>query len=421
MAVFDHLNGTYSAGLAPEITQYINRKLQKDAENELVHLRDMEKQVLPKNHGKSMSMRRFKAFKPVPVPLKEGVTPEGQELIVSEMNLTVKPYGRHVEFTDELNMYAIDNTTDEIANLLSRQAMETLDAIGAEAKSSGKNVVYAKADGATNTSRADITATDKISSAHIKRAVRILEKNKAKRFEDGYYHAVVDPETKYDLTADKLWIDIATYQDKDKVEKYELGKMLGVKFYETTLTRIFKGDEYLYDTVESIAINGGKWDVEKQKGYFTVAPATAAASGKDVDIEYWCRLMANRVVLVADNRALIDKVVYDRDANVIRANIRYMDTTDDWTYASGNTVAAEGSATDGTEVHSTPIYGKGFCGTVNLGSEGARIQSIINPPGSSGALDPLAQRGTAAWKVSGFGAAVMEDAYGVRVEHAVSI
>lgn len=419
MAVFDHLNGTYSAGLAPEITQYINRRLQRDAENELVHLRDMEKQNLPKNHGKSMSIRRFHAFKPAPVPLKEGVTPEGQELIVSEMNLVVKPYGRHVEFTDELNMYAIDNTTEEISNLLSRQAMETLDNIGANAKSSGKNVVYAKANGEVNTSRADIAAGDKLTVAHIKRAVRILEKNKAKKFEDGYYHAIVDPETKYDLTADPLWIDIATYQDKDKVEKYELGKMLGVKFYETTLTRIFKGDEYLYDTTESVAINGGAWNVEKQRGYFTVAPAAAASSGKDVDLDYWCRLMANRVVLVADKRTLIDKVVYDRDANVIRANIRYMDTETDWAYASGNTVAAEGAGD--VEVHSTPIYGKGFCGTVNLGSEGARIQSIINAPGSSGALDPLAQRGTAAWKVSGFGAAVLEDAYGVRVEHAVSV
>lgn len=417
MAVFDKLNGTYSAGMAPELVEYFDKTLLRDAEDELVHLRDMDKKVLPKKHGKSISMRRFHAFKPAPVPLKEGVTPEGQEVMVSEQYLTVKPYGRHIEFTDELDMYAIDSTTQEFARLLSRQAMETLDTIGANAKHSGKNVVYAKANGAVNTSRADITAADTLTSAHIKRAVRILERNKAKRFPDGYYHSIVDPETKYDLTSDPMWVDIATYQNKENFEKYELGKMHGVKFFETTATKVVKGDEYLYDSVSELAVNGGKYDVDLQKGYFTVAPTVAASSGKDVDIDYWCRIMADKVVLLNNVRTLIDKCEYD--GTVIRCNIRYMDTDSDWTFASGNKIVAE-SGVEGVEVHLTPVYGEGFCGTVTLGSEGGTIKSIINPPGSSGALDPLEQRGTIAWKVSGFGASVLEDAYGVRIEHAVS-
>lgn len=417
MAVFDKINGTYSQGMAPEIKEYIDRTIKHDTENELVHLRDMDKKVLPKKHGKSMSMRRMHAFKPAPVPLKEGVTPEGQEVVVTETYLTVKPYGRHIEFTDELDMYAIDSTTDEYAKLLSRQAMETLDSIGAYAKHSGRNVVYAAANGAVHTSRADITADDTLASAHIKRAVRILEKNKAKRFPDGFFHAIVNPETKYDLTNDPMWVDVAKYQDKENWEKYEIGRMHGVKFYETTFIRPLAGDEYLYDTVKELAINGGKYDVDKQKGYFTVSPTVAASSGKDEDIAYWCRLMGDKVVVLNGVRTLIDKAEYD--GTVIKCNIRYMDTNADWTFASGNKISAEAANTT-VEVHPTVVYGQGFCGTVTLGAEGGRIESILNPPGSSGALDPLSQRGTIAWKVSGFGAAVLEDAYGVRIEHAVS-
>ena len=45
------------------------------------------------------------------------------------------------------------------------------------------------------------------------------------------------------------------------------------------------------------------------------------------------------------------------------------------------------------------------------------VKTIINPPGSAGSDDPLAQRGTIAWKVEGYAVAVIQDALIVRVEH----
>lgn len=426
MAVFDNMNATHSAGMAPEIKEYFDRTLLRDAESELVHARDMDTKVLPKKNGKYLSMRKFIAFPTAPVPLKEGVTPAGQEVKVTEINMTVKPYGRHIEFTDELDMYAIDATTQEYARLLSRQAMETLDEVCMNAKHSGKNVIYADANGGTNTSRADIASGDILTDQHIKMAVRTLEKNKAKRFPDGYYHAIVDPETKYDLTASNKWVDIATYQNSDKFEKYELGKMYGVKFFETTQTRVIKGSQYLYGSVANIAINGGTYDVDMQKGFVTVACATISSTSVAADIEYWCRQMAHKAVLITGTRssaayafrALIDRC--EVDGTNVKCTLRYLDTASDWAYASGDKIEAEGASSSSAEVHVTPIYGEGFCGRVTLGSDGGTIKSIINAPGSSGALDPLSQRGTIAWKVDGFGATVLQDAYGVRIEHAVS-
>ena len=45
---------------------------------------------------------------------------------------------------------------------------------------------------------------------------------------------------------------------------------------------------------------------------------------------------------------------------------------------------------------------------------------IIKPVGSSGATDPLNQRGTVAWKVKGVAYTILQDDFGVRIEHAVS-
>lgn len=419
MAVFDNLQGTYSSSISPEVRKYFDRVLLRDAEASLVHQRDLQKRVLPLNSGKTVQLRKFHAFNPSPVPLKEGVTPDGQSIKVTEQHVTVKPYGSFVEYTDELNLTTIDDMTKETADRLSRQAMETLDVIAANALNGGLNVIYAN-----GTSRADVGAANVLTSALIKKAVRTLEKANAQRFPDGYYHAIIDPDTKYDLTSDALWVDVAKYQNAEKIEKYELGKMLGVKFYETTMTKTFPAVQYLYDNVTELALNGGSWDVANATGYFTVNKTVAVSGGDDNDYAYWCRKMVGQTVRLYDASAtayfyaLIDQAFVE--GNSLKCTLRYADTASNWTYASGDKVAAQGGGSSDYEVHSTIIYGKDFGGSVNLGGNGGEIQSILNAPGSSGAADPLSQRGTIAWKVRGYAVTILQDAYGVRVEHGVS-
>lgn len=428
MAVFDNLNTTYSSGVAPEVTKYFDRVLLRETEAALVHQRDLQNRNLPLKNGKTIQFRKFHPFEPDDTPLKEGVTPDGQTLKVSEIHATVKPYGKHVEYTDELDLTLIDDNVKEAAQLLARQAAETLDMIAANALNAGLNVIYADANGGVNTSRSDIAAGDVLTSAHIKRAVRELEKTNTQKFPDGYYHAIIDPETKFDLTADSLWIDVAKYQNGEKIEKYELGKMLGVKFYETTRTKVFKSTDSLYvdngTPVTNLALNGGAWTVATATGYVTIAKTTAYAAGTDADYEYWCRRMAGKLIRVYDAsataymNALVDQAVVD--GSNLKLTLRYLDTASNWAYASNDKIYSTSGGASNVEVHSTIVYGENFGASVQLGGDGGNIQSILKAPGSSGALDPLNQRGTVAWKVKGFTATILQDAYGIRIEHAVS-
>ena len=133
MAVFDNLNTTYASGVAPEVTKYFDRVLLRETEAALVHQRDLQNRNLPLKNGKTIQFRKFHPFEPDDTPLKEGVTPDGQTLKVSEIHATVKPYGKHVEYTDELDLTLIDDNVKEAAQLLARQAAETLDMIAANA------------------------------------------------------------------------------------------------------------------------------------------------------------------------------------------------------------------------------------------------------------------------------------------------
>lgn len=415
MAVFDNLNYSSSAGVQPSvIDQYYERTLLEDKEAELVNARDMRHVTLPKGH-KRVQFRIFKDFAPIKEPLKEGVTPAGQTIELTERTMTAKPYGRHVEVTDELDWSTIDNLHQMTAKKLRRQALETIDGIAADAKSSGLNVIYVDATSGTNAKRSDITAADILNAAAIKRAVRQLERNNAPRFPDGYYHATIDPDTKYDLLSDPTVEAIFKQQDKSKFEKYEVGTIWDVKFYETTATKKFATETYLYDQVANIALVTGST---------TTKLYSAASSPVDTEADAWhIRNMQNRMIAVLDDSATayipayIEKVV--REGANFAYTLRFFGAAS-WTWASGDKIVPMPAGASNYTVHSTVVYGPEFCGDVALEGGGKNVSIITKPAGSSGALDPLNQRGSIAWKVRGYGASILHENYGVRLEHGVT-
>ena len=156
MPVFDNLNYTYSPGVAPAVTQFYERTLLENMKPEMVHSRDAQRRTLPLNNGKRVQFRRFTPFEAITKPLAEGVTPAGQTLTETAFTAMVKPYGGHVELTDEMNFYMLDNMHQETAKLLSDQAALSLDTISRDALNAGMNVHYVN----DKASRGVIAATD---------------------------------------------------------------------------------------------------------------------------------------------------------------------------------------------------------------------------------------------------------------------
>lgn len=404
MAVFDNLNMTTSAGLAPQIVEYHSKRLLKNILPNLVNARDMQMVPLPANNGRRVQLR-----KPVPLPidltpLSEGVTPDGQKLTMTDLWITIKPYAKHMEYTDEINWALLDRNTEIMTKLLSDQAALTLDTLAAEAKASGLNVQYANG----KTGRDKLAAGDVLTYKEMKKAVRTLQRANAQKFPDGFYHATIDPDTEFDLTNDPMWIDVAKYQDKRKVETGELGCMAGVKFFSTTNVKTFGGAEHLYDSVASLAIKASGYDKATRKLTLS-APLTDDA----------CRKLMGRMFAVKTGSSSFSyENVYVENATtdgVLTLRWPLSDATVSALAANSPTLVPEGTGT-GT-VHATVVYGQDFAGGVALDGTGDNVQMIIKPLGSSGAADPVNQRGTVAWKVRGVGYSVIQDAFGVRIEH----
>ena len=398
MALFENLNMTTSPGVAPGVVDYYERTLLENVKPEMVHGRDGQKRNLPEHNGKHVQFRRMVPYEAVIEPLKEGITPDGQEIRQTAFTAMVKPYGRHVELTDELNFYQLDNMHQEVAKLLSDQAVLSLDTICRDALQSGMNVQYA---GSKN-SRNAITSADKLTVDEVKKAVRTLRRNNCKPFADGYYHAIVHPDSVYDITNDEQWIDVAKYQDKEKIERYELGTLYKVKFYESTNAKIFKGETYLFGTTASLSITG-----------VDVATRTMTFSGEMTHDD--ARALTGKMVDATTGSETAPMCVERVDVANKKITFRWMpDIAEDVTSI---VPAGAGSAVD---VYGTLIYGENAYGDIELGGNGKNTRIIINPPGSSGAADPLEQRGTIAWKVKGFCCVILQDAFIVRIEHGAS-
>lgn len=234
--------------------------------------------------------------------------------------------------------------------------------------------------------------------------MRTLRRNNCQPFEDGFYHAIVHPDAIYDLTADEQWIDVAKYQDKEKIERYELGCMYKVKFFESTNAKVFKAESYLFGTTAALTMSA----LEADKRCMTVSETLTADDA---------RALTGKMVQVGNVPMCVERVepaqqkVYFRwmpDASVYA----------DW--STSTQIVPAGGGASGVNVYGTIIYGQNAYGDIELGMGGENVKIIINPPGSSGAADPLEQRGTIAWKVKGFCCTILQDAFIVRLEHGAS-
>lgn len=237
-------NATTTATLSAELKTFYDKNLLREAKPNLVHNQFGQKRNIPKNGGKTIEFRKFSSLPKAKTALTEGVTPDGQSLTVTAITATVGQYGDYVRITDMLDLTAIDPILTETGKLLGNQSGETLDSLTADVLNAGTNVQYSGG----KTARAQLAEGDVLTVDDIKKAVRTLKRNKAKKI-NGSYVAIIHPDAAYDLTNDPKWEAVKEYDPKDWYNG-EIGRIHGVRFVETTeAVRFGSGDGEVFSTL----------------------------------------------------------------------------------------------------------------------------------------------------------------------------
>ena len=215
---------------------FYDKKLLEKAKTQFVYANYGQKRPIPRGAGKTVEFRRFNLFTPNTTTnkLTEGVTPTAQALSQTKVEATVEQYGAFVEMSDLLNLTAFDPLVSESVELLGEQMGTLLDWVTRDAMIADASDQFAGGRATINA----ITAADKLTVAEVRKAVRTLKKNKARKFSDGgrkpHFICIVDPYATYDLQSDPLWQDVSKYSNAEQIYSGEIGRMFGVVFVEST-------------------------------------------------------------------------------------------------------------------------------------------------------------------------------------------
>lgn len=230
---------TILGGLSAEMKTYYDRQLLARALPNLIHSQFGQVRPLPEGTGKSIEFRRFSSLSTTGAltPITEGVTPGGNSLTASAVPASVNQYGDYITGSDLLDLTAIDPIMDQTAQLLGEQAGNVIDSIVRDILVAGTTVQYANG----KASRILTTATDVMTVQEIRKAVRTLQKNKARPYAGGSYVAIVSPSVAYDLQSDANWVNAQQYAGSQRIFTGEIGQLYGVRFVMSTEAKVFVG------------------------------------------------------------------------------------------------------------------------------------------------------------------------------------
>jgi N4-gp56 family major capsid protein len=311
-----------------EVNNFYDRTLLLRAIPLFVHTKWAQVRDIPRKSGTTtIKFRRYGNLTAATTPLQEGNTPVSTKLSVTDITATVLQYGAYVTLTDVLDYQTQDPILMETAEILGDQMGDTLDQLTRDVLNAGTNYYFA---GSGHTLRNEVAAGEIITDILIKKTVRLLKNNKARRMTKmvdattGYgtsplnasYIGIVHPNTTYDLKGIANFLPVEKYASTAGIMEGEVGKYDEVRFVETTNAKVFEG---------------------------------------------------------------------------------------------------EGAGTPAIDVYSTIVFGSDAYGTTRISGEA--MKNIVKPLGAG--EDPLNQRATSGWKAT-FVAKILNQAYLVRIEHAVS-
>lgn len=275
-------NMTTSTGLTPGMQTYYNRELLRTFEPHLVHLQFGENYRMPMNSGITMNMRKMIPVAAKTTALEEGNPGDGKMLAEVAVTTTIQQFGDYARCSDWLDMVHLDENITRRVQRFGDAGARSVDALVRDELATCTNVIYAGG----KTARAQLTAADKLTSKELRKAVRTLKKNLAEKF-NGYYVAIVGPDTVYDLQEDDAWVKVSEYQDKENIYTGEVGRLFGIRFVESTEAKIFEGAGASGADVASVIVLGryayGLTSLKGAKPRVIVKPAGSAGTADPID------------------------------------------------------------------------------------------------------------------------------------------
>lgn len=194
------------------------------------------KKSVPKNSGKVVYFTRYTPFAVQSTALTEGTNPSALNSTASTVIATAAIYGAYEQVSTFFELTSIDAGLKEQIEVFGQSAGETMDYVLGAVMCAGATLQCAASKQLTA-----IGSTDTLSVAELRRAVKTLFDNKAPKWENGNYRAVVSSQGGYELRGDTAagnWINIGLYNSAENAKMLkngQIGSLYGVDIVETNV------------------------------------------------------------------------------------------------------------------------------------------------------------------------------------------
>lgn len=219
-----------TSDLTEEMSTYYEKVFLDRAEYELIFEQGGQKRKQPKNEGKTVNFTRYTPLATVTGSLTEGSNPSEVALTATTVSATVAEFGNVVKVSKLLSLTSIDRNMKEKIEVLGQNMGETLDELVRDELVTGATAQFAGGNSAIS----DVAASDTLTAAEVRKAVRTLKANKARRYSGRFpFLGKIGPYTSYDLMGDSTWENAKVYSDVQGLYRGEVGALHGVRFIES--------------------------------------------------------------------------------------------------------------------------------------------------------------------------------------------
>lgn len=198
-----------------------------------------QRKTIPANSGTTVKWNRWTPLPVATTALTDGSSnPSPVDMSTTQVSAVMAAYGNYTAVSDLFNLTSLDVGLLEHVEVHGQNCGETLDTLirnelGGTSSTSMGNATTTIAVGGGTTLGA-ITSANVMDGATIRKAVRILKRNKAQRFDNGYFRGIMDVNQSYDLFGNTEWLNsISIYTDPTQLKAGIIGKLHGVEFVET--------------------------------------------------------------------------------------------------------------------------------------------------------------------------------------------
>jgi N4-gp56 family major capsid protein len=236
---------------------FYNTALLENARSTFIFQQLGRKQTLPQHHGMTVEWRKWNTL-PDCDKLQEAVIPVGKKLGETAINVAIAEYGQYVAISKQMETHYVDDTVLGATEELGASAGRTYEKLIRNVLGANTNVIFADVinDGkyvstpATRDALKTAMATEGnkpyLTPDMINKAVTVLRKNNAPYYSGNKFVAVIHPSCTYDLRSHPDWVEAHKYARPEEIYNGEIGELHGVRFVESDLAPIIKGDGDTY-------------------------------------------------------------------------------------------------------------------------------------------------------------------------------